>query len=256
MGRRISRVRSSRLRVVVWISLALATLASACGSSGNRVNGPSFPVGDAGEPGGTLSADGGSDSGGGTVTDAGDAGDDAGTDPGPFPLGATLGHERGSLPGACRRGDRVLLDVYTTPQGADEVASFPMTQGGAEQRMGRGRSPRAARGARDHQRRLLRVPRVGAELARSTRRGRRAPAPGSSPTSTRSATDTTRTSSSSIRTRTRSRTTPSSPGRSRRRRTYTGPNDRATRRRARRPEVDRDAARHGERRGVTPDGAR
>ncbi|MGO8998377.1 MAG: hypothetical protein ACLQVI_34085, partial [Polyangiaceae bacterium] len=55
------------------------------------MNGPSFPVGDAGEPGGTLSADGGSDSGGGTVTDAGDAGDDAGTDPGPFPLGATWG---------------------------------------------------------------------------------------------------------------------------------------------------------------------
>ncbi|MGO9714320.1 MAG: alpha-amylase family glycosyl hydrolase [Polyangiaceae bacterium] len=93
------------------------------------MNGPSFPVGDAGEPGGTLSADGGSDSGGGTVTDAGDAGDDAGTDPGPFPLGATWGTNAVHFRVRADAATAVLLDVYTTPQGADEVASFPMTQG-------------------------------------------------------------------------------------------------------------------------------
>ena len=179
MGRRISRVRSSRLRVVVWISLALATLASACGSSGNRVNGPSFPVGDAGEPGGTLSADGGSDSGGGTVTDAGDAGDDAGDRSRAVPARRDVGHERRALPRARRRRDRRRRSTSTrAATGADEVARVPMTRGAPNDPWGADVTHAALAAARGHAAPSTTATARGGPTGPSTRRGRRGRAPG------------------------------------------------------------------------------
>jgi glycogen operon protein len=112
----------SRLRVSVF---PLALL-SACGSSGNRLNGPSFSVGDAGVP--TSGVDAGAD--GGDVA-SGDASDDsdAGTDTGPFPLGATWGKNAVHFRVRADAAMALELDVYAAPLGADEVASFAMTGG-------------------------------------------------------------------------------------------------------------------------------
>ena len=117
--------RSRSLRLVSLLAL------TACGSSSHATNGANA-TNDAGPPDGSItttptpSSDAGVD---GAIDTDGAASDDAGpTDPGPFPLGATLGTNAIHFRVRADAATRVDVDLYTAATGVDEALALTMTR--------------------------------------------------------------------------------------------------------------------------------